>query len=79
MDASDIGAGGVCMSVSAEHPNTVWRVDWTIDISESVVSDSNPQGTITNYALEMAGILLLEYCTTYRISLSQGALWSSGF
>ena len=38
----------------------VWRVQWPKDITDAIVSSSNPQGTVTNSDLEMAGVLLHE-------------------
>lgn len=58
MDASGIGAGGVWMSTCGAYENIVWRLEWTAEISNLVVSESNPRGTITNSDLEMAAILI---------------------
>jgi hypothetical protein len=38
---------------------TVFRVQWPQDIRDSLVSEANLNGTITNSDLEMAGLLLL--------------------
>ena len=38
----------------------IWRVQWPKDITNSVISESNPKGTITNSDLEMAGVVLQE-------------------
>ena len=65
------------MSVTGAYPNTVWRVQWPPDISNSVISDGNPKGSITNSDLEMAAILLqwlvLDHITTtlHRSTLSR--------
>lgn len=62
-DASKAGAGGVWFP--AEQSNTrhdgtplqpiVWRYEWPADIQQLLVSSDNPQGTITNSDLELAG------------------------
>lgn len=57
-DASAFAAGGVWFGGTTAMPPTVWRVVWPKDISEQVVSDSNPTGTLTNSDLELAGILI---------------------
>jgi hypothetical protein len=57
-DASAFGAGGVWFSGLLSLTPTVWRVEWPSDITANVVSDKNPDGTITNSDLEMAGVLI---------------------
>jgi len=59
-DASKKGAGGVwfCGTGRSDLEPTVWRVAWPKEIQDDVVSFDNPQGTITNSDLEMAGLLL---------------------
>ena len=37
---------------------TVWRVQFPPDITAAMVSDSNPNGSLTNSDLEMVGVLL---------------------
>jgi hypothetical protein len=59
-DASAFGAGGVWFGGVTKMEPFVWRVEWPPDITNSVVSDKNPSGTITNSDLEMAGVLLHE-------------------
>jgi hypothetical protein len=59
-DASGFGAGGVWFGGRETMEPIVWRVQWPKDITEALVSDSNPHGTITNSDLEMAGVLLQE-------------------
>jgi hypothetical protein len=59
-DASGFGAGGVWFGGSTKLDPIVWRVQWPADITAALVSDSNPNGTITNSDLEMAGVLLHE-------------------
>jgi hypothetical protein len=57
-DASAFGAGGVWFGAGAPLSPIVWRVQWPKDITDDVVSDSNPNGRITNSDLELAGVLL---------------------
>jgi hypothetical protein len=57
-DASKLGAGGVWLSGSLYLSPIVWRVEWPADIQASVISFQNPDGTITNSDLEMAGMLI---------------------
>ena len=68
-DASGHGLGGVIIGENCAAPPTVFRLQWPQDISDSIVSDVNPGGTITNSDLEMAGLLVLwlvmeEICLT---------------
>jgi hypothetical protein len=57
-DASAFGAGGVWFGGTQRLCPIVWRIQWLEDITNSVVSESNPAGQIRNSDLEMAGILL---------------------
>ena len=68
-DASGEGAGGVWFphtsldqrqnsSSLPSHAPLVWRFKWPQDIIDSLVTDKNPNGTITNSDLELAGGLL---------------------
>lgn len=57
-DASAFGAGGVWFGGAKPLDPVVWRVVFPKDITEAVVSDSNPKGRLTNSDLEMAGVLL---------------------
>jgi len=59
-DASAFGAGGVWFGANAPLSPFVWRIQWPKDITDAVVSDSNPNGRLTNSDLEMAGVLLQE-------------------
>jgi len=56
-DASKMGAGGVCFGITRNLPPIVWRVAFPVHIQQALVSLDNPHGTITNSALEMAGLL----------------------
>jgi hypothetical protein len=57
-DASAFGAGGVWFGSKRPLDRIVWRVQWPTDVTYTVVSDSNPDGQLTNSDLEMAGVLL---------------------
>ncbi|KAI2511562.1 adenylate kinase [Fragilaria crotonensis] len=57
-DASAFGAGGVWFSGTSPVPETVWRLQWPLDITAAVVSESNPTGALTNSDLEMAAVVL---------------------
>ena len=58
IDASVIGAWGILVSTSGAYHNTIWRVEWPVEISNQIVSKSNRKGIITNSDLEMATLLL---------------------
>ena len=65
-DASSFGAGGVWFANPELQPRAgtapsqplLWRIAWPSDITNSIVSSSNPHGSITNSDLELAGGLL---------------------
>ncbi len=57
-DACAAGAGGVWFSGDLHLDPVVWRVAFPPEISNQVVSDSNPTGNLTNSDLEMAAVLL---------------------
>ena len=68
-DASGQGAGGVWFPHESLVPRAqpsatpspdpiVWRLKWPQNIIDSLVTDKNPNGTITNSDLELAGGLL---------------------
>jgi hypothetical protein len=59
-DASGFGAGGVWFGGTKNLDPIVWHVQWPADVTAALVSDTNPQGTITNSDLEVAGVLLQE-------------------
>ena len=58
-DASGYGVGGCVIGENKAVPPTVFRFQWPADITNDIVSVSNPNGRITNSDLEMAGLLLL--------------------
>ncbi len=47
------------MGENSKCPPTVVCLQWPADITNNIKSDSNPNGTITNSDLEMAGLLLV--------------------
>jgi hypothetical protein len=57
-DACAAGAGGVWLSGDLSIAPTVWRIQFSAEISSQVVSDDNPRGRLTNSDLEMAALLL---------------------
>jgi hypothetical protein len=59
-DASAFGAGGVWFGAETPLDPIVWRVQWPKDVTNAVISTTNPHGTLTNSDLEMAGVLLQE-------------------
>ena len=58
-DASSHGVGGIIIGENKAASPTVFRLQWPPDITTAIVSDANPDGSITNSDLEMAGLLLL--------------------
>jgi hypothetical protein len=58
-DVSGSGLGGVILGENMGVTPTVFRLEWPKDISNNIISDSNPNGAITNSDLEMAGLLML--------------------
>ena len=58
MDAAKEGTGGVVIGEGSACVPTVFRLEWPQDVQAQVVTDDNPDGTITNSDLEMAGLLL---------------------
>ncbi len=62
VDASSHGVGGVVLGELSGLPPTVFRLQWPLDITNNLVSFTNPRGSITNSDLEMAGLLFLWLC-----------------
>ena len=58
-DASGHGLGGVIIGERRAVAPIVFRLQWPQDITDNIISDANPTGTITNSDLEMAGLLML--------------------
>jgi hypothetical protein len=59
VDASSHGVGGVIIGKLSDCPPTVFRLQWPPDVRASVISESNPKGTITNSDLKLAGLVIL--------------------
>ena len=59
VDASKEGVGGVVVGENLAVVPTVFRLEWPEEVRALVISDSNPNGKITNSDLECAGGLLL--------------------
>jgi hypothetical protein len=57
-DACAAGAGGVWISGNLDLRPLVWRVPFLAAITNQVISNTNPRGTLTNSDLEMAAVLL---------------------
>ena len=57
-DASGHGVGGVVLGEGDAMIPTVFRLEWPQEIRDALISESNPEGTITNSDLECAGLLL---------------------
>lgn len=53
-DAAAEGAGGVWFSLAASMQPVVWRVVFPLDITSNVISENNPNGSITISDLELA-------------------------
>ena len=47
-DTSGIGAGGVWLNPSGSGTSLVWRHPWLPDIIKALITDRNPEGTLTN-------------------------------
>ena len=58
MDAAKEGTGGVVIGEGSACVPTVFRLEWPQEVQAQVVTEDNPDGTITNSDLEMAGLLL---------------------
>jgi hypothetical protein len=59
VDASSHGVGGIIIGKLLECLHTVFWLQWPPDITDNVVSASNPMGTITNSDLELVGLVIL--------------------
>jgi hypothetical protein len=58
-DALSFGFEGVIVGENSECPPTVVQLQWPKDITDNVEFNSNPNGTITNSDLKMAGLLII--------------------
>jgi hypothetical protein len=57
-DANAFGAGGVWFSGTSPVPETVWLLQWPLDITAAVISESNPTWALRNSDLKMAAVVL---------------------
>ena len=57
VDASADGMGGIWLDAHEKAPPILWRQPFANNISQSVVSWSNPTGSLTNSDLEQAGLI----------------------
>jgi hypothetical protein len=57
-DACKLGAGGVWSPGLEAFQYIVWQVEWPQDIRENLVTDDNPNGSLSINDLELAGIVL---------------------
>jgi hypothetical protein len=57
-DASAFGAGSVWFSGTSPVPETVWRLQWQLDITAAFIPESNPTGSLKKLYLEMAAVVL---------------------
>ena len=58
VDASKFGVGGVWFSGSDQLLPIVWFIEWPESIRALIITDDNPNGTLTIADLELAGIVL---------------------
>ena len=56
-DAAKAGMGGVCHNAEGNTCRGVWRVAFSPEVQEKLVSADNPTGTITNSDLKHTGML----------------------
>lgn len=57
-DAFKQGAGGVWFDLLGCFQPIIWQVEFLLEVQRSVISKENPGGSLTNFDLEMAGLLL---------------------
>lgn len=57
-DACGLGAGGVIVGHTDEFHPIVWQYEWPPEIRAALITDKNPNGTLTINDLELAGMLL---------------------
>ncbi len=85
-DASGAGAGGVWFpspAITARHGYTntqplAWRFQWPQEITDCLVTDKNPNGTITNSDLELASSLLNLDAITHCFDVRKHTVLSHG-
>jgi hypothetical protein len=69
-DASILGMGGVWLpaTTNSHIPPLLWRAPFPPHIQARLVSTNNPQGTITNSDLELAGLLAHQDILTQQVN-----------
>ena len=85
-DVSGLGAGGIWFPGSSLNPRQgyvaatpiVWRYEWPHRISYKLVTAENPNGTITNSDLELAGGLIHLDCISQCYDVRERTVLSKG-
>ncbi len=57
-DACGLGCGGVWCSGTSPLDPILWRFEWPEDIKAQLITDDNPNGTLTINDLELAGLVI---------------------
>lgn len=57
-DACGLGAGGIIVSGNKTIHPIVWQFEWPEEIKKELITDKNPEGSLTINDLELAGIVL---------------------
>lgn len=57
-DACGLGAGGVVVGGKEDLHPIVWQYEWPEEVKRELITDKNPNGSLTINDLELAGILL---------------------
>ena len=81
-DASGLGAGGVVYPTLDLLPREginqgqpiVYRVQWPPEVTSQLITDNNPNGTVTNSDLELAGGLLHLHATAQSYDVRERTL-----
>jgi hypothetical protein len=60
-DASAFGAGRAWFDGTSPVTETAWQLQWSLEITAALISESNPTGALTNSDLEMAAVVLQLY------------------
>ena len=61
-DASGTGAGGFWIDPNGTGANFLWKIQWSADIVSDLLTWDNLAGGITNSDLELAALVLKDYC-----------------
>ena len=59
-DTSIVRAGGVWLNPSGSGTSLVWRHSWLPNIIKAIISDRNPEGTLTNSDLKLSALVFHE-------------------